>query len=589
MKDYKRTHTCGDLRKSDVDTEVILSGWVGSRKDLGGLIFIYLRDRYGYTQVIFDPKDLSKESFKIAESLRYEYVITVKGVVSSRLAGQERKDMPTGEIEVRASELIILNESKPLPFEIEDDIHVSEEVRLKHRYLDLRRPKMQKMLELRARTTQSIRNYLSENKFVEVETPMLTRSTPEGARDFLVPSRMSKGHFYALPQSPQLFKQLLMVAGMDKYFQIVKCFRDEDLRADRQPEFTQVDIEASFIDVDDIIALIEGLITTVYKEVLGKEVKAPFDRLDFEEAMDRFGCDKPDRRIPWELKDLTKSLMKSSFQAFSKIANDGGFVKGLNVEKLEQSRKDIEKLEEFAKKFGAKGLAWVKVKDGEWKSSIAKFISDDEKKEISKLLNVSEGDLFFIVADKNRGVVDTVLGELRLKLAHEFGIVDKNRDDFLWVVNFPLLEWSGEEGRHVAVHHPFTAPHPDDIDKLKKGPHGIRSLGYDIILNGNEIGGGSIRNHRADIQSLVFKNLGISDEEAKEKFGFLLNAFGFGAPPHGGLALGLDRWVMLMAGSDSIRDVIAFPKTTSASCLMTDAPSTVSARQLDELNISLKK
>lgn len=586
MIGYKRTHTCGELRKSNEGNEVLLTGWVGARRDLGGLIFISLRDRYGVTQIIFDPNSIESEFFKEAEKLRYEFVISVKGRVRSRPSDQIRADQPTGEIEIEVFALEILNESRPMPFEITDDVEASEDLRLKYRYLDLRRPELQRTLELRSKVAASIRSFFVKESFIEVETPVLTKSTPEGARDFLVPSRVHAGKFYALPQSPQLFKQLLMLSGMDRYFQIVKCYRDEDLRADRQPEFTQIDCEMSFVEPDDIFDLIERMLFSLYKEVMGVEIKRPFDRLDYADAISQYGTDKPDRRISWKLVEITDALANTSFNAFLQIVQSKGVIKALNVKGIEKSRKELDELAQAVKSFGLDGLSAVKVTKEGWKSSLAKFFSDEEKREISAKLNLEEGDLFFIAAGRQTSV-NAALSDLRLKLGKQHNAIDKDKLDFLWVVNFPLFQWSDDEERFVAAHHPFTSPRPDQLESLKKSAEGVIAQAYDIVLNGYELGSGSIRNHREDVQRLVFKQMGIGDEEANQKFGFLLNAFGFGAPPHGGIALGLDRIIMLMAGRDSIRDVIAFPKTASASCLMTDAPSDVSKDQLEDLHLSI--
>jgi len=582
-----RTHYCGALNKDHDGAKVVLHGWVHSRRDLGGLTFLGLRDRTGIVQVVVDPSVVSKEMAGLASGIRYEFCLEVEGRVKLRPDDQRNKNMSTGDIEVAVSGVAVLNPSETPPFMVEDDTDAAEELRLKYRYLDLRRPQIQKYMMVRHQVCQAVRAYLCKNNFIEIETPMLTKSTPEGARDYLVPSRIHGGKFYALPQSPQLFKQLLMVAGMDRYFQIVKCFRDEDLRADRQPEFTQIDIEASFIDREFIYDLIEGLISAVYREIKGIEVKTPVDRLSYADAMSRFGSDRPDRRIPWELKELTPIFKGSGFNAFADVEAKGGAIKGLNVGAREISRSKISDLEKFAKSFGAKGLATIRFADAGWQSSIAKFLNEAEKNAIEQAMDIKPGDVFFMVADEHRTVVDDVLGNLRLKLGQEFGVVDKNNLDVLWVTDFPLLEWSGEEHRHMAVHHPFTAPNQEDMEKLEKSPGSVRSLAYDIVINGSEVGGGSIRIHRSDIQQKVFKKLGIDETEAKTKFGFLLDALQYGAPPHGGIALGLDRLVMLLSGTDSIRDVIAFPKTARATDLMCDAPSEVPKEQLDELGLSI--
>jgi aspartyl-tRNA synthetase len=584
----RRTHNCGELTASDIGKKVRLQGWVGSRRDLGGLIFLGLRDRFGITQAVINPTKASKDVVSAAEGIRYEYVIEAEGTVERRPAGQENKAMSTGEIEVAVDALSVLNPAKTPPFLVEDETDASEDVRLKYRYLDLRRPALQRIIALRHRTAEIIRRYLSDVGFLEIETPMLTKSTPEGARDYLVPSRISKGHFYALPQSPQIFKQLLMVSGCDRYFQIVRCFRDEDLRADRQPEFTQVDIEASFFDRDMILETLDGLFATVFREIKGCEIKIPLERITYAEAMSLYGSDKPERRIPWKLCTLTESFRRAGFKAFASVVDAGGSVMGLNVGAQDLSRKEISELEEIAKGLGAKGLAWIKRAPDGWAGTVAKFLSDDEKSRIAKDACLSNGDTLFMVADNHHDYACIALGGVRLSLGKKLGLIDETENDIFWVIDFPLLEWSGDEQRHVAVHHPFTSPHPDDVHLLNTDPGKVRSLAYDIVMNGCEVGGGSIRIHDQKMQSRIFTLLGIGEKEAKSKFGFLLEALEYGAPPHGGIALGLDRLVMLLAGTDSIRDVIAFPKTTSATDLMADAPSEVSKEQLDELGISIK-
>ena len=584
----KRTHTCGELTAANNGKRVVLHGWVASRRDLGGLIFLGLRDRYGITQVVINPKEANPEVVKAAEAVRYEFILEVGGVVNKRPAGQANPKMATGEIEVMVDVLRVMSQSRTPPFLVEDEVDASEELRLKYRYLDLRRPRMQRILALRHKAAQVVRSYLSGQGFLEIETPMLTRSSPEGARDYLVPSRIRPGHFYALPQSPQIFKQLLMVAGFDRYFQIVKCFRDEDLRADRQPEFTQVDIEASFIDREKLFEIMDGLFAALFRDVLGIKLKLPLERISFENAMSMYGSDKPDRRIPWTLCDLTDVFRRSEFGVFAKAVGQGGVVKGLNVGPIEVSRKELDGLDGMAKSVGAKGLAWVRVTAEGLSGPISKHIKDEERKALLGACAAGEGDLVLMVADR-RDIAEESLGGIRLHLGRKSGLVDESKWDLFWMTDFPLLEWSGEEHRHMAVHHPFTAPHAQDVDLLESEPGRVRSQAYDIIVNGFEIGGGSIRIHQRPLQERVFRAIGIGEAEAKEKFGFLLEALDYGAPPHGGIALGFDRLIMLLAGGNSIRDVIAFPKTTSATDLMAEAPSAVSKAQLKELGLTLKK
>lgn len=589
MKGLKRTHRCGELSTANVGETVTVMGWVQKQRNKGGLIFVDLRDRSGILQLIFEEADCGAESFAKAEKLRSEYVIAVVGKVEKR-AGAVNENLATGEIEIRAKELRILSEAETPPFPIEADSKTKEDLRLKYRYLDLRRPDLQRNIIFKSRISAAIRSFLTSEGFLEIETPMLTKSTPEGARDYLVPSRVHPGNFYALPQSPQIFKQLLMCSGYDRYFQLARCFRDEDLRADRQPEFTQVDMELSFVDVDDVIEVNERLLQYVCKEAIGLDITLPLPRMKWIDAMNRYGSDKPDTRFGMELHDVSDVVKGCGFGVFTGALENGGSVRGINAEgQAGMPRKKIDALVEFAKGYGAKGLAYLAVEpDGTYKSSFAKFMTEEQLDALVKAMDGKLGDLLFFAADKN-AVVWSVLGALRLELAKQMNLLDKNQFNFLWVVEFPLFEWSEEENRFVAMHHPFTMPMEEDLPLLDTDPGSVRAKAYDIVLNGTELGGGSVRIYQDDVQEKMFEKLGFTKEQAYERFGFLMNAFKYGVPPHAGLAYGLDRLVMLLIGADNIREVIAFPKVKDASCLMSEAPNVVDQKQLDELGIAIKE
>ncbi len=585
MKGLKRSHRCTEVSNANLGETVTVMGWVQKRRNLGSLIFVDLRDRSGILQIVFDEKDVKAEGFAKAETIRSEFVLAVVGTVEKR-EGAVNENLKTGDIEIRAKELRVLSEALTPPFPIEDGTPTRDEIRLKYRYLDLRKPRLQKNLKMRSDVTTLVRSFMAKEGFIEIETPMLTKSTPEGARDYLVPSRVHPGNFYALPQSPQIFKQLLMCSGFDRYLQITKCFRDEDLRADRQPEFTQIDMELSFVDIDDVMDVNERLLKTLWKDILGVDIKTPFPRMTWQEAMDRFGSDKPDTRFGMELKDVSDIVKDCGFGVFTGALENGGSVRAINANgQGSMPRKKIDALVDFAKGYGAKGLAYIAInEDGSFKSSFAKFMTDDEMNNIVDRLEGKPGDLLLFAADKNKIVYD-VLGALRLEIAKNLGILDKNTYNFLWITEFPLLEYSEEEQRYVAMHHPFTMPMEEDIELLDTNPGAARAQAYDIVLNGTELGGGSIRIHQADIQEKMFDVIGLSKEVANERFGFLLTAFKYGVPPHAGLAYGLDRLVMHMVQEDNIRDVIAFPKVKDASCLMSEAPNVVDDKQLEELCI----
>ena len=589
MKGLHRTHRCTEVSNKLIDENVTVMGWVQKRRNLGSLIFIDLRDRSGLLQVVFDEPQIGTEGFNKAGELRSEFVIAVEGVVKKREAAIN-ENLKTGDIEIIAKSLRILSEAETPPFPIEEGINTKDELRLKHRYLDLRRPDLQSNLILRSKVCNIVRSFLCDEGFIEIETPILQKSTPEGARDYLVPSRIHPGEFYALPQSPQLFKQLLMCSGFDRYFQIAKCFRDEDLRADRQPEFTQIDMELSFVDMEDVLDVNERLIAKVFKEALDVDVQLPLKRMPWQEAMDRFGSDKPDIRFGMELTDVTEVVKGCGFGVFAGAIENGGSVRGINVSgQGSMSRKKIDKLVEYAKGCGAKGLAYLCInEDGTYKSSFAKFMKEEELDNLVNAMEGKPGDLLLFAADSNK-IVWEVLGSLRCELGKELGLIPEDEFAFLWITDFPLFEYSEEQGRFVAMHHPFTMPYEDDIDYIVSDPGKVRAQAYDIVLNGCELGGGSIRIHREDVQEKMFEALGFTNEEAHDRFGFLLDAFSFGVPPHAGLAYGLDRMIMLMTKADSIRDVIAFPKVKDASCLMTNAPSSVDETQLEELCLRIKE
>ncbi len=579
-----KTHSCGTLTKAEVGQTVTLNGWVQRRRDLGGVLFIDLRDRTGIMQIVFNP-DFSGDALAIADRARNEYVLAVRGQVVERAAETVNSNLSTGEIEIRVTEIEIMNAAKTPPFPIEDGVEVDESIRLKYRYLDLRRPEMQKTLKLRSQASKIFRDFLDGEGFIDIETPILTKSTPEGARDYLVPSRVHPGEFFALPQSPQIFKQLLMVSGLERYYQIARCFRDEDLRADRQPEFTQVDIETSFLSQDQLLELLEQLMVKLLRETVGVELETPFQRITYADAMNKYGSDKPDLRFGMEMEDITDIVSTSDVKVFATVSASGGVVKVLNAKGCASwSRKELDDLQPFAARYGGKGLAWVTVKEGEWRGPIVKFFKPEEIAALTERLGVEEGDLLLFSADKKKVVAD-VLGNLRLRIGKQLGLIDESKFKFEWVVDFPLLGYDEEAKRYVAEHHPFTRPNEDDVALFDTDPGQIRAQAYDLVLNGYEVGGGSMRIYKREVQELMFKALGFSAEEAHEKFGFLLDAFDYGTPPHGGFAFGFDRLVMLLTGRTNLRETIAFPKTASATDLLCDAPSEVDISQLQQLHI----
>lgn len=588
MKFNRRTHTCGELKEENIGQQVVLNGWVDTRRDLGGVIFIDIRDRHGITQIVFEPS-FNETAHEIGKDLRSEFVISIEGKVRRRPEGTENSGITTGYVDVMVERVVVLNKSLTPPFQIKDGVEVNEDVRLKYRYLDLRRKEMQDNMILRHKMYQSVRKYFDANSFVEIETPVLMKSTPEGARDFLVPSRTHKGRFYALPQSPQQYKQLLMVAGFDRYFQIVKCFRDEDLRADRQPEFTQIDLEMSFVDTEDVFEIMEGLMKQLMKEVKGYDLKTPIPRLTFNEAMEKYGSDKPDLRFDLEMTTLNETFVQTEFKVFKDILAEKGVITGLNAKGCgSYTRNQLDVLTDYVKKLGAGGLIWMRVKEDGLEAPIAKFLTDKEKANLQESLKAEAGDLLLILSGPKLKAL-SIMGNLRLEIGKRMDLIKKNSDPkLLWVTDFPLLEWDEESQRYYAMHHPFTSPYLEEVDLLSSDPGKVRARAYDLVLDGNEIAGGSIRIHDAKLQALMFKTLGITQEEAEQKFGFLMNAFKYGAPPHGGIAFGLDRLAMLFAGENSIREVIAFPKTASGMSLMDEAPSFVDETQLKELHIKIR-